>query len=129
MSHGPMDVILCGTSHARTHLHPHICAPPQQRQDQQPRRPKKENLANMLQLLYTYHTVIPIAIETLGPMGPQAKVFLLELGRRLKQQTCEPRSTSYISPAADLNGHPKGKCCGHDGIIASGGGEEFLLEL
>ena len=44
----------------------------------------------------TYHTFIPIAIETLGPMGPQAKMFLLELGRRLRQQTGEPRSTSYL---------------------------------
>ena len=32
----------------------------------------------------TYHTFIPIAIETLGPMGPQAKLFLLELGQRLE---------------------------------------------
>ena len=44
----------------------------------------------------TYHTFIPIAIETLGPMGQQAKMFLLELGQRLKQQTGEPRSTSYL---------------------------------
>ena len=44
----------------------------------------------------TYHTFIPIAIETLGAMGPQAKMFLLELGRRLRQQTGEPRSTSYF---------------------------------
>ena len=44
----------------------------------------------------TYHTFIPIAIETVGPMGPQAKKCLLELGRRLKQKTGEPSSTSYL---------------------------------
>ena len=44
----------------------------------------------------TYHTFIPIAIETLGHMGPEAKLFLLELGWRLRQQTGEPRSTSYL---------------------------------
>ena len=44
----------------------------------------------------TYHTFIPIAIETLGDMAPQAKMFFLELGRRFKQQTDEPRFTSYL---------------------------------
>ena len=43
-----------------------------------------------------YHTFIPVAVETLGPMGPEAKSFLLDLGRRLRQHT-EPRSTSYLS--------------------------------
>ena len=29
-------------------------------------------------------------------MGPEAKSFLLDLGRRLRQHTGEPRSTSYL---------------------------------
>ena len=48
------------------------------------------------QTLDVYYTFVPIAIETLGPMGPEAKTFLLELGRRLRQQTGEPRSTSFL---------------------------------
>ena len=46
--------------------------------------------------LAVYYTFVPIAIETLGPMGPEAKTFLLELGRRLRQQTGEPRSTPFL---------------------------------
>ena len=48
------------------------------------------------QTLAVYYTFVPIAIKTLGPMGPKAKTFLLELGRRLRQQTEEPRSTSLL---------------------------------
>ena len=43
-----------------------------------------------------YHTFISVAVETLGPMGPEVKSFLLDLGRRLRQHTGEPRSTSYL---------------------------------
>ena len=42
------------------------------------------------------HTFIPVAVETLGPMGPEAKAFFIDLGRRLSQHTGEPRSTSYL---------------------------------
>ena len=48
------------------------------------------------QLLMEEQTIDNIAIETLGPMGPQTKMFLLELGWRLRQQTGESRSTSYL---------------------------------
>ena len=76
----------------------------------------------------TYRTFISIAIETLGPMDPQAKLFLLELGRRLKQQTGEPRSTSYhlqrISMAIQ-----KGNAVAMVGSLPQGRDLYELLEL
>ena len=48
------------------------------------------------QTVAIYYKFVPIAIETLGSMGQEAKAFLLELGRRLRQQMGEPRSTSFL---------------------------------
>ena len=38
----------------------------------------------------------PIALETLGPWGPEADNFIRELGRRLFSVTDDPRSTSFL---------------------------------
>ena len=65
------------------------------------------------------HTFIPVAVETLGPMGPEAKAFFIDLDRRLRQHTGEPRSTSYIPHTAGINGDPEGQCCCHDGITTT----------
>ena len=48
------------------------------------------------QSIAAYLTFIPVAVETLCPMGPEATSFLLDLGRRLRQHTGGPRSTSYL---------------------------------
>ena len=50
----------------------------------------------MYQTLAVYYTFMPIAIETLGPTGPEDKTFLLEVGQRLREQTGEPGSTSFL---------------------------------
>ena len=76
----------------------------------------------------TYHTFIPIAIETLGPMGPQAKLFLLELGRRLKQQTGEPRSMSYLLQRISM-AIQKGNAVAVMGSLPRGRDLYELLEL
>ena len=55
-------------------------------------------------------------------MGPQAKMFILELGQRLRQQMYIQAEFQVLPPAEDLNGHSKGKHCGHDGFFASGEG-------
>ena len=47
------------------------------------------------QTLAIYYTFVPIAIETLGPIGPEAKTFLLELGRRLRQESRDPHLSYY----------------------------------
>ena len=43
------------------------------------------------------HTFIPVAVETLGPMGPEAKAFFIDLGRRLRHTLLnrDPPPTSY----------------------------------
>ena len=56
----------------------------------------EERKVSKYRSIAAYHTFIPVAVETLGPMGPEAKSFLLDLGRRLRQHTGEPRSTSYL---------------------------------
>ena len=79
----------------------------------------EERKVSKYRSIAAYHTFIPVAVETLGPMGPEAKSFLLDLGRRLRQHTGEPRSTSYLIYTADLNGDPEGQCCCHDGVTAT----------
>ena len=38
----------------------------------------------------------PVAIETLGAIGPKSMVFLRELGRRIRAVTDEPKSADYL---------------------------------
>ena len=56
----------------------------------------EERKVSKYRSIAAYYTFSPVAVETLGPMGPEAKSFLLDLGRRLRQHTGEPRSTSYL---------------------------------
>jgi hypothetical protein len=47
-------------------------------------------------VLSATHTFIPIAFESLGPVGSRATRFLKELGRRLTVATDNPLETSYL---------------------------------
>ena len=80
------------------------------------------------QSLAVYYTFVPIAIETLGSMGPEAKTFLLELGRRLRQQTGEPRSTSFLLQQISM-AIQKGNAIAIMGSIPRGKVLGELLEL
>ena len=42
------------------------------------------------------HTIIPIAIETMGPIDSKASSFLQELGRRLSVTTDNPRESAFL---------------------------------
>ena len=42
------------------------------------------------------HFFTPVAIETLGAIGPKSMVFLRDLGRRIRAATDEPKSTDYL---------------------------------
>ena len=42
------------------------------------------------------HTFMPIALETLGPIGVKASDFLSELGRRISLVTGDLREISYL---------------------------------
>ena len=80
------------------------------------------------QSLAVYYTFVPIAIETLGSMGPEAKTFLLELGQRLRQQTGEPRSTSFLLQRISM-AIQKGNAIAIMGSIPRGKVLGELLEL
>ena len=39
---------------------------------------------------------VPVALETLGPWGPEAHKLITEIGRRLQSTTGDPRSLSFL---------------------------------
>ena len=42
------------------------------------------------------HHFVPVAVETLGVFGPEARSFLRELGRRIADSTQDPLSHHYL---------------------------------
>ena len=46
--------------------------------------------------LSTTHHFIPVAVETSGVLGPEARNFLQELGQRIRETSGEPLSHSYL---------------------------------
>jgi hypothetical protein len=46
---------------------------------------------------YNNYHFVPIAIETLGPWGDDAKKKINEIGQKIQKITNESRSTSYLS--------------------------------
>ena len=42
------------------------------------------------------HFFVPIAIETLGAIGPRSLALLKELGNRIRGETGEAKSTEYL---------------------------------
>ena len=52
--------------------------------------------------LSTAFKFIPIAVETLGPWGPEAKAFVTELGKRLSTATGDPRSSAFLKQRISL---------------------------
>ena len=44
----------------------------------------------------------PVAVETLGPWGPEASNFITELGRRLFKVTGDPKSTAFLKQKISL---------------------------
>ena len=53
------------------------------------KRSKYSSLCNMYQFN-------PVAIETMGPWGPNAGDFIAEIGKRLSTVTGDPRSTAFL---------------------------------
>ena len=101
----------------------------------------EERKVSKYRSIAAYNTFIPVAVETLGPMGPEAKSFLLDLGRRLRQHTGEPRSTSYLIQRISMAIQGRGMVRmaqlqrggedgrgGEGGERGEGGGEEGVRE-
>ena len=42
------------------------------------------------------HAFTPLAIETMGAVGPRSLAFLKDLGRRIAMESGEPKSTDYL---------------------------------
>jgi len=42
------------------------------------------------------HTFVPVAVESMGPLGQEASEFLTDLGRRLSVITDDARETSHL---------------------------------
>ena len=42
------------------------------------------------------HSVVPVAIESLGAIGPLSLVFLNDLGRKIRQRIGEVRACQYL---------------------------------
>ena len=42
------------------------------------------------------HQFVPMAVETMGAMGPRTLLFLKELGKRMRAQTGEARLADYL---------------------------------
>ena len=55
------------------------------------------------------HMFSPIAIETLGAIGPKSLPLLKDLGRRIRSELCEPKSTEYIPAPAAISGSSEGE--------------------
>ncbi|XP_073944805.1 uncharacterized protein [Choristoneura fumiferana] len=59
-----------------------------------------ENAARSKHLKYSAleptYDFVPFAVETAGPWGAEAKSLVWELGRRLRDRGCDPRSGSYL---------------------------------
>ena len=56
------------------------------------------------------HTIMPVAVETLGAVGPCSLAFLKELAARMRLQCGEERAP--ILDAAAVGCGARGKCCG-----------------
>ena len=52
--------------------------------------------------MITTHDFIPIAVETTGVLGPQARNFLSELGRRLMNKTGDRREAAFLRQRLDI---------------------------
>ena len=48
------------------------------------------------------HEFVPIAIETMGTWGARGLSFINEVGRRIAEQTGDPRSTAFLKQRLSL---------------------------
>jgi len=48
------------------------------------------------------HIFIPVAVETMGAWGPEARDLIVALGRRLFEATQDQRSTSFLKQRVDI---------------------------
>ena len=64
------------------------------------------------------HWFSPLAIETMGAMGPKSMALLWEVGRRVAAESGEPRSTDYLLQRLSV-AVQRGNCASVLGSIAT----------
>ena len=64
------------------------------------------------------HWFSPLAIETMGAMGPKSMALLREVGRRVATESGEPRSTDYLLQRLSV-AVQRGNCASVLGSIAT----------
>ena len=70
------------------------------------------------------HSFTPVAIETLGAIGPKSLVFLKELGWRARRQSGEERAASFLLQRLSVAVYTTGKRC-----VDFGGAQEMTCCL
>ena len=94
LCHGRVVRFLFGMSHAQTpwHLLTHLWF-----QETLVPWPKRQNTRRLRSInLSPAHFFIPIAVETMGVFGPEARNFFRELARRIKSVTDDHMTHQYL---------------------------------
>merc|ERR1712173_440537 len=63
---------------------------------------KEDNKIRKYQSLANQFDMIPVCVETLGPWGPNGKQLIQEIGKKIREETHEPRSTSFLFQAISV---------------------------
>ena len=80
----------CPDTLAASHLNRAVTGPGQVANDAEQRKKEKYSA------LSTQYQFVPIAIETLGPVGDEATAFFQDVGRRIIAVTREPRTMTFL---------------------------------
>ena len=67
-----------------------------------PSEAAEEKKRKKYETLSKHYNFTPVAVETLGPWGPEAISFVSEIGRRLSTATGDPRSTAFLRQKISL---------------------------
>jgi len=78
------------SGYPRSHLNRAVTSPGEVANEAERKKSEKYT-----ELTARYH-FLPIAIETVGPVGKEGTLFVQELGRRISAITHEPRSLSFL---------------------------------
>ena len=78
----------------------------------------EERKEDKYRYLPSTHWFSPLAIETMGAMGPKSMALLREVGRRVAAETGEPRSTDYLLQRLSV-AVQRGNCASVLGSIAT----------
>ena len=62
----------------------------------------KRRNAKKYETLSKHYNFTPVAVETLGPWGPEAISFVSKMIRRLSTATGDPRSTAFLRQKISL---------------------------